>query len=221
MRPAISGAQGITDTRLRVNAGVAYSPLKRVEVVARYRLTTHQDASVFLRSMVSLHASYRIMKNWEVGAEYRYNTAYKQDFHRYFFLTKLKYGIGDLDISYRLRYQQDQDRFDREYLREYPVERVLRNRLMLKYALDKKTSCYAYADHFAQLERGSFSPYRVRYGIGIGHMYKKRHDVALEFFVNDEFNVRRPEDIAAIDLTYVYHLKKKKQGKKNKHKTGE
>jgi hypothetical protein len=217
MRPQTSGAQGITDMRMRANAAVAYAPAKNIELVARYRLTTYQHATVFYRSMFSLHASYRIMKNWEAGAEYRYNTAYKQDFHRYFYQTKVKYGISDFDISYRLRYQQEQARFDREYLHEYPVERVFRNRLMLKYAYDKKTSCYAYADHFTQLENRSFSPYRVRYGVGIEYLYKKRHDVALEFFVNDEFNTRAPEDIVAIDISYIYHIKKsKKKQKKDK-----
>jgi hypothetical protein len=208
-------AQGITDTRLRVNAGVAYEPTKKIELTARYRLTTYDNMGRFLRSMFSLNVSYQLMKDWDAGVEYRYNTSYEQDVHRYFLFTRVKYGIGDLDLSYRIRYQQDQDHFDRDYLQMKPAERVFRNRLMAKYGLDKKTSCYVYADHFTALKNKLLSPYRVRYGAGVQYTYKKKHDIGIELFINDEFNQKRPEDIAAIDVSYVYHLKKAKK-KKNK-----
>ena len=45
-------AQGITDMRLRANAGVAYKPTKKIELTARYRLTTYDNAARFLRSML-------------------------------------------------------------------------------------------------------------------------------------------------------------------------
>jgi hypothetical protein len=213
--PGKAHAQGITDTRLRVNAGVAYEPTKKIELTARYRLTTYDNMGRFQRSMFSLNVGYEIMKNWDAGVEYRYNTSYEQDVHRYFLYTRVKYGIGDIDLSYRLRYQQDQDYFDHDYLKFNPVERVFRNRLMAKYALDKKTSCYVYADHFTELKNMELSAFRVRYGMGVQYTYKKRHDIGLELFINDEFNQEKNEDIAAVDVSYVYHLKK---GKKKKNK---
>ena len=205
---------GLTDTRLRTNLGVSYEPTKNLEVTARYRLTTHQNMTEFMKSMFSLDASYEILKNLDVAVEYRYNTDHFQDNHRYLIDAKYKYGIGDFDISYRLRYQQDQDYFDAEYLRENPAERVFRNRLMVKYEYNKKTDFYTFADHFSELKNKQFSPYRVRYGIGAQYMYKRRHGFALEFFVNGEFNSKRNKDVAAIDISYVYHLTKKKKKKK-------
>lgn len=204
-------SQGISDLRARMNAGVLWEPIKQLDVTARYRLTTHQNTTVFLRSMFSVNAAYKIIKGVEAGAEYRYNTAYKGDFHRFFVFAKVKYPIGDFDISYRLRYQQDQDYFNNEYLQSNPAEKVFRSKLSLKYAYSKKMDLYMYAEHFSSLENQQLSPYRVRYGVGVQYMYKRRHDVSLEFFINDEFNQRRPEDIAAIDVSYVYHLKKKKK----------
>lgn len=215
MLPVKSIAQGgLSDMRLRTNVAVDYEPNKKWEFTARYRLTTNQNMTEFQRSMFSLNAGYTIVKGIDVGAEYRYNIAYTQDYHRYFLYARYKHGIGDFDLSYRIRYQQDQDYFDTEYLRDNPTERVLRNRLMVKYGYSKKISMYAYADHFTELENKQFSPYRVRYGLGAQYVYKRRHAFALEFFVNDEFNRRNPEDIGAIDLAYVYHLSKRKKKKK-------
>ncbi|HYD22344.1 MAG TPA: DUF2490 domain-containing protein [Flavipsychrobacter sp.] len=203
-------AQGITDMRLRANAGVAYEPTKKIELTARYRLTTYENATRFLRSMFSLNVGYEVMKDWTVGAEYRYNTSYTQDFHRYFLYTRVKYDIGDISLSYRLRYQQDQDYFDAEYLQSNPTERVFRNRLAVKYDLSKRASCYGYADHFTELKNKQFSAFRTRYGAGFQYKHRKRHEVGIEFFVNDEFNQKKPEDLAAIDVSYTYHLRKKK-----------
>lgn len=208
---------GLTDMRLRANVGVAYQPTKKLELTARYRLTTHQNMGVFMRSMFSLNAGYTVVKGLDLGVEYRYNTDYKQDFHRYFVYGRYKYSVGDFDISYRLRYQQDQDYFNAEYLSGNPVIRVFRNRLMVKYGLDKKTDFYIYADHFSELAKGQLAPYRFRYGIGGQYTYKKRHDFGLEFFVNDEFNSKNPEDIGAIDVSYIYHLKGSKKKKKRGH----
>lgn len=215
--PAVPRAQTFADTRLRLNAGVSYEPVKKLELTGRYRLTTHQGGTEFLRSMFSLRASYKIARGWEAGAEYRYNTSYQQDYHRYFVFTRVKYGIDKFDISYRLRYQQDQDYFDAEYLEAYPAERVLRNRLMVKYAYNKKCDVYTYADHFSELEDGGLSPFRVRYGAGVQYLYKKRHDISLEFFINDGFKRKRPQNVAAIDVSYTYLLSKKSKKKKKKN----
>jgi hypothetical protein len=206
---------GLTDMRLRANVGVAYEPTKKLELTARYRLTTNQNMGSFMRSMFSLNAGYTVMKGLDLGVEYRYNTDYNQDFHRYFVYGRYKYSFGDFDLSYRLRYQQDQDYFNAEYLSRNPVVRVFRNRLMVKYSLDKKTDFYVYADHFSELGKGQLSPFRVRYGVGGQYTYKKRHNFGLEFFVNDEFNSSNPEDIGAIDVSYIYHLRgsKKKKSK--------
>lgn len=208
-------AQGLSDMRLRVNAGISYEPVKKLELTARYRLTTYQGATVFLRSMFSMNASYKILKNWDAGGEYRYNTSYANDFHRFFLFMRVKYSIDKFDLSYRLRYQQDQDYFNGEYLSRFPAEKVFRNRLMVKYAYSKKIDIYTYADHFSEMKAGLISPYRVRYGAGIQYLHKKRHDVSLEFFVNDGFNTNSPENTGAIDVGYIYHLKKGKKKKQD------
>lgn len=206
---------GLTDMRLRANVGVSYEPTKKLELTARYRLTTYQGMTTFMRSMFSLNAGYTVVKGLDLGAEYRYNTDHKQDFHRYFVYGRYKYGFGDFDLSCRIRYQQDQDYFNAEYLVANPTTRVFRNRLMVKYGLDKRTDLYVYADHFSELKRRHLSPFRVRYGIGGQYTYKKRHSFGLEFFVNDEFNSKAPEDIGAFDVSYIYHFKGSKK-KKNK-----
>ena len=215
MLPVESVAQGgLTDMRLRANVGLSYEPMKKLEFTARYRLTTYQNMGEFMRSMFSLNGSYTVIKGLDIGAEYRYNTDHYQDYHRYFVYGRYKYGVGDFDISYRLRYQQDQDYFNAEYLKANPTERVFRNRLMVKYGYNKKTDFYVYADHFSELKNKQLSPYRVRYGVGAQYLYKKRHSFGLEFFVNDEFNSNNPEDLGAFDVTYVYKLSKDKKKKK-------
>ena len=208
-------AQEEKDFATRLNIAADWEPSKRSSIQARYRLNMYDNSSRFKRSLVSLSAAYDLTKWLRVGGEYRYNISPIQDFHRVAIYLRGDYHYGKWDFRYRLQYQQRQDYyFEPEYLEVYQPQRVVRNRLLVGYNYTRKLNIYGYAEAFSQYEDKDFNFYRMRYGVGTNYLYKRRHTIGAELFLNDEFSLNRPEDVITAELGYVYHFTKKKKKKK-------
>ncbi len=211
-----SKAQPTQDFESRTNIAADYDPAKNFSIGARYRLTLQDNSTRFKRSMFSVDAAYDVLKWLRIGGEYRYNTAYNQDFHRWAFYARLDEKIGKWSIKYRAQYQQAQDYFNTDYLEVFKPVRVFRNKFWVGYPFTKKIGVFVYAESFSRLKNQEFNWYRMRYGAGANYLYKRRQTISAEVFVNDEFNLKKPEDRVTAELGYAYHFTKKKKKKKHK-----
>jgi hypothetical protein len=213
--PMYTGAQQTKDFVFRQNLGVAWNPAKRTGVNAGYRVAMFDNASRFKNSMFSIGANYDLTKWWKVGGEYRFYTSSQTDIHRFQAFSRWEYKKDRFAFLYRVQYQQGQNHFNDEYLQFFPPRRVFRHRFMVRYDYSKKLELYTYAESFSRLKNAELNWYRMRYSIGAEYLYKRRHSFNVELFANDEFNLKRPEDRLTAELSYVFHLDKKKKKKKS------
>lgn len=210
-------AQTTRDFAYRQNIAVSWEATKNTDLTLRYRTEVFDNATRFRRSLFSFTAAQEVVNNLKIGGEYRFYTSYEMDFHRFQAYIRYTYKVNKkIAFNYRIQYQQKQDYFDEEYLLFNPPARVWRNRLLGRYNYSKKLEFYGYAELFHRLKYEELSPYRMRYGLGLEYMLKKRHALNLELFANDEFNLKRPEDVLTFDVGYQYLIKRKKKGKGKK-----
>jgi hypothetical protein len=209
-------AQSTRDFQTQTSIGLSWKPLKRLELNPKYRLTLGDNSTTFRNSMLSLGADYDVLKWLKIGGEYRYYTSYKRDRHRMIVFTRANYKTGKYDLSYRLQYQQQQDYFDSEYLQAHEPNRVLRNKVQVRYSYNKKIDLYTYVESFTRRSKGEFNFYRMRYGLGSEYLYKRRHSFKADLYVNDEFNLSDPEDRLTLAIGYTFHVEKKKKKAKKK-----
>lgn len=118
-------------------------------------------------------------------------------------------------LQYRPLLQYDVDYFDKEYLEYHTPYAVTRNMLRLKYRYSKKMQWYGYADIYHSWKNREMKPYRMRYGLGISYLYKKRHDMGAEYVYIDEFNKKQPWDVMFLNFKYIYHLRMSKNKKEH------
>jgi len=214
-------AQLADDFELRQNVGLSYQATSRINLEGRYRLSLNDNATRFNTSMVALSGEYELLKWLKAGVEYRFYTSKLEDNHRLQLFARASYKIGKTGLAYRLQYQQTQSYFDREYLSYNSPSRVFRNRLQVKYNFSKKMEMYVFAEPFVRLRDAKFNLYRVRYAVGVVIAYKKRHAFNPELFLNDEFNIKSPEDRLVLELSYTLDLSKQKKKKKKSDKSDE
>jgi hypothetical protein len=211
---SVAVAQTTRDFASRQNIGISWEAAKNTELTVRYRVELFDNITRFNRSLFSFAASQELLKGLRAGGEYRYYTSYDKDFHRFQAYLRYAYKLNKkITFNYRLQYQQRQDYFDEEYLTFYPPVRIWRNRLQARYGYTKKLELYAYGELFHEMGRGQLSPYRMRYGIGIDYLFRKKHGFTIELFANDEFNMNRPEDVLVLDLAYQFQIKREKKKK--------
>ncbi len=210
-------AQPERDFAQRTNIGIQIPFSKQTEIAARYRLKLFDNASRFQRSMWSVEITQDLpWKGFKAGGEYRFYTTEEMDYHRFQAFLRYSHKLNRWTPSLRLQFQQKQDYFDETYLQYHPPDRVWRQRLQLKYEVDKKLELYGFAEFFQQMEPGNYNFYRVRYAIGLDYSYKKRHQLNLELFYNDEFHLKRPEDVFTVDVSYYFKLRRLDKKKKSK-----
>ncbi|RYZ55893.1 MAG: DUF2490 domain-containing protein [Sphingobacteriales bacterium] len=211
--PAYSQAEKDFETRL--NTGVSVDLGKQASLSAGYRLTLFDNSTRFKSSFFSFGGNYDLLKWLRVAAEYRYYTTRDMDYHRFLVSARAGYKVNKkIDVYYRLRYQQEQDYFDREYLQfENAPQRVFRNQLLAKYQYTKKVDFYLYTESFTDWSKSELNTYRLRYGAGVNYLYKKRHAFTFEVFANDEFGISDPTDRFTLDLGYVFKIRQKKDKK--------
>jgi hypothetical protein len=223
--PRATFAQPQPDWHSRFNISVDWKPLKKLTVDARYRLQLDENSSRFRRSMFSAGLTYDPLKWLRVGVEYRYATTYASDKQRLVAFVRFDKGFKDLSFRYRLQYQQQQDYlFEYAYLADNQPRRVFRNRLAVDYSFTRKFNVYVYAEHFARLRYAralSIEPggtglqaVQMRYGLGCGYTYKRRHSFGAECFLNQSLPYRPEQNRLVTDFSYTYHLTKKKKKSK-------
>ncbi|MBL7765715.1 MAG: DUF2490 domain-containing protein [Chitinophagaceae bacterium] len=217
--PDFSMAQ-LDDTQLRQQIGVNWSPTKKIDLNASYRLDYKFDMRAFRRSNFSIAADYEITKWLSAGIGYRFATSPSTDFHRFKIFASAKKDLTKkLTLSFRSMVQHDVKYLNSEYLNSYKPTYVYRNKLGLKYALKKKIDLFAYSDLFAQTKNHTTGLYRLRSGLGAEYTYKKRNHLALSWFYQNEFRIKSPQNIQVFNIEFTFDLQKKTaKGKKDKSK---
>jgi hypothetical protein len=207
----------LEDTWLRQRVGANWDLHKKWSVYGFYRMDLEDNLQSFRRSNIQLGANWQALKWLELGVDYRFVTSYNKDFHRYRIRMNLGKKLNNRwSLSLRNMIQHDILFLNKEYLQSYSPEWMLRNRLNAKYRYNTKWSANAYAELFSKLEHGKNDIERMRLGVGINYLYKRRHGFELGYFIQPylDGSVKKTTQVFGIDYTFEIVKKKKKKKKK-------
>lgn len=205
------------DTYLRQRVCVNWEVNKKWSVYGFYRIDYNQNLSAFRRSNIQLGFDYKFNKYLSAGMDYRFGTSYSRDFHRFRARLDLSYKLNTkISIGLRNMMQHDIAYLDADYLKSYQPEWVLRNRLSGKYEINKKMSAGLFTELFSRFQPNQNETDRLRSGIKWSYLYKRRHGLALYYFIQHPMDgsIKKADQVFGIDYTFEIEKKKKKKKKR-------
>jgi len=152
--------------------------------------------------------SYKIGKLFKVSINYRFtNKRQVNDFyskrHRYYVDLSIRKKFKPIILSFRTRFQsQYTDMFSSStgLMPSY----YSRNKLTLKFDLDKKYTPYISTELFSPLNNqdGGILIDNARYTAGIEYAFNRMHSLDIFYLIQRECNVKNPETDYIIGLGY-------------------
>lgn len=169
----------------------------------------NENISELGSAFTELGANYKIKKNILIGVSYRFiQRRGVDDFyslrHRYMIDLTIKHKIKKVSFALRERFQSqyaDVNTSENGRL----SERTLRNKLTVKYDLDKKYTPYISAELFYQLNNVMGNEFdNIRYAVGFEYKFNKTSSLDLFYLINKEMNINDPVTDYVIGMGYNY-----------------
>lgn len=194
---------------LSLNAEKKITPDMSASLSQEFRLnenmaelgTFHTDAGI----------TYKLNKIIRVSFNYRFTNKRNLDDsyskrHRYYFDITARKKIKPLVLSFRTRFQsQFADMYcsPEGKIPEY----YSRNKLLLKFDLDKKCMPYLYTEFYSPLFSGEgFYIDNVRYCAGIEYQFNRENGMDVYYMLQQEYNVNDPRRDFVIGVGYFLSL---------------
>lgn len=126
--------------------------------------------------------------------------------HRLEWDLSVKKKLGDFHFSYRHRLQAEVKDFYSSKTGRFP-KWFSRNKFQMKYELNKNLSPYISTDFKYQIHSPT-DPLsdnlfiNARYQVGFDYKFNSNHAIGLYYLIQDEFNIKNPEDIQIIGVEW-------------------
>jgi hypothetical protein len=156
--------------------------------------------------------SYKVNKLIKVSLNYRFTNKRKIDDsysvrHRYYVDLSIRKKFKPIILSFRTRFQsQYTDMFSSStgLMPSY----YSRNKLTLKFDLDKNYTPYISAELFSPLNNpdGGIFIDNTRYAVGIEYTFNRMHSLDIFYLIQRECNVNNPETDYIIGLGYYLNF---------------
>lgn len=204
---------------------------KKFTIGFQYQLRLGNNMTRFTGENFYANLGYKVNKYLSAGFTYQYFTSNKVDNHTFFFNLTAKYRYRRFTVGVRTAYQYVTEYFANRYEKGHEPVNEWRNRLFLKYAVNRDWTIYAYSEPYLFFDpkynaRGIYVD-KIRNLIGVDWQVYKYNTIGLFYYFQPEFTGKRPEYQHVIGLVYDLDLPKKVNWKKffhprkGKHKKGE
>ena len=153
--------------------------------------------------------SYNITNSIRVAGNYRFSKKRRiDDFynirHRYYFTLALKQKMGNLDLTYRTRYQSQYSSFYSSETGIVPVN-LFRNKLTIAYSTDKPYKPFIATEIFYQLNNPIANEFsKIRYVGGINYTLNKKNSLRIFYLYQQEMNTNNPRSLYVTGVDYQY-----------------
>ena len=166
-----------------------------------------------------LGVSFRFNKNLRVSGNYRFinrkrNTGGYWVSHRFYADLRYIYKAKPIIFVYRNRFYTEAGYEDNGQEREY----YERNKLELKFDLDKKFSPFLASELYYFMEKAEFR--KLRYTAGVDFDLKNRNELSLFYRIQREMNVINPDYSYIIGVGFSHNLKGRLIKKRSKDQEG-
>jgi hypothetical protein len=158
-----------------------------------------------------LGLNYKINKRWRTSFNYRFTNRQRLDDsyskrHRYYADLSYRDKIKPIAFVFRTRLQSqyaDINSSPTGHVAEY----YWRNKLTLKYDLDKKYTPYVSIEMFLPVFTPEFSqPDGMRYSAGLEYALSKRSTFDLYYMIQQEYQVSNPQTDFVVGIGYSFDL---------------
>jgi len=196
------------DAGLWLGTSGEYEINDRISLDGELEMRMHQQFSRYHALLLDLGGSYKIDKNWSVGAAYRLGHRLRldnrQDFRRRFNTdVKYRFKTGDTKIDFRLRYQAGRNRSE-EQLSD--LRNALRFRAKVSHKLAKRTYLAASGELFYGSRRGEFMMTDWRFRLMLERRLGKGRSITGGYLVQREVNRNRPLLENVLTLSYSFGI---------------
>lgn len=154
-----------------------------------------------------LGIAFKLNKNWRLSGNYRFTNKQRLDDsyskrHRYYFDLVYRNKFEKLTLSLRTRFQAQYADVNSSATGQVP-EYYSRNKMSLKYDLNKKYTPYAAAEIFLPLNGGKgIYIDNVRYSAGLEYSFNKISSLDIFYMIQQEYNKANPETDFVIGLGF-------------------
>lgn len=206
------------DTHLWLWLQVTKQLPKRFSIAFQYRIRFSDDMSQLNNQSFFGVASYRFNKYLSTSVSYRFSTNERNDEHTFFASLNGRYRISNFTIGLRTAFQRSYPYFNSRYEPGREPTSEWRNRLLIRYDINKKWDVYAFAEPFIvfqpQLNERGIWISRVRTIAGVEHEFYKYNTISLFYMFQPQFDSRRRQHIHLMGISYEFDIPRKMNWKK-------
>jgi len=161
------------------------------------------------RYFTELSAGYDVTNWLSIGAGYRFAQDRNKDndwrtLHRFMADVKLSKGVKQIELSYRLRYTNEDD----FVTGGNDASSFLRQKAEAEYHIrNSRWDPYLASELYYQLPKAKSGEFnKVRYTIGTKFAFNRKNRFNLFFHLQQEFNVSKPDRDFITGLSYLYRF---------------
>ena len=208
-------SQPVNDAGLWLTFNLEKKLNKRLELFATQEYRRNENFSKTNLFYTDLGMSVKPFGFLKVSASYRFIQKRLEDDsysyrHRLMLDILFKKKLGKITGSFRERIQAEvRDVYCSE--KGKSPEWYSRNKIELKYDLDKPFSPYAFVEFRYQLSNprdveSDQTWHRVRYALGIDYKINEKNALAVYYLIQRGFNVSAPQNLYIVGLAYTWSL---------------
>ena len=206
---ALNASSQVNDAGLWTSINLEKSISKKFSVSLSEEVRMNENISEVGSFFTDLGLNYKLNKFVRFGAYYRFANKRRVDDtyserHRYYFDVTLRGKYRFFTLSFRSRFQS-------QYTDIYTspdgktAENYSRNKLALKYELNKKVSFYTSYEIYSPLRSyDKVFKDNTRYNFGMEYSFNKMHSIDLSYMIQQESNVKKPWTDYVVCLGYNF-----------------
>lgn len=194
---SVSAAAQHTDGAVWTYTGAKFEPVKNVFVEVAEEFRYNVSVADLYQSNSHAQISYKFTKKIKVAGEYRYSVRASGNTHRWGLGATYREGFGDLDISFRTKYQYSTAPDGGEGT-------AWRNKVSADYALNKDWAIFASGELFYTMSNALDQFDNFRGETGIDYSPNKHHDFTVSYIYDHEYHVNNPLRMHILSIGYVY-----------------
>ncbi len=206
---ALAAKAQVNDAGLWTSVNLEKEITKKLSVSLSEEVRMNENISEVGTIFTDFGINYKVNKYIRLGAYYRYinkrqvDDSYSER-HRYYFDLTLRGKYRLFTLSFRTRFQS-------QYADIYSspegktAENYSRNKLSLKYDLNKKIGFFASYEIYTPLRSyDQVFKDNTRYNFGLEYSFNKMHSIDLSYLIQQESNVKKPWTDYIICLGYNF-----------------
>jgi outer membrane protein assembly factor BamA len=211
MLTAMAGFAQTKDAMLWLNVTLEKKITKDFSLSVAEELRFSDNITELGAYFTDLGLNYKFDKHWRMSANYRFTNRQRLDDsyskrHRYYFDLSYRNKFKPFSLIFRTRFQSQYTDVNSSATGHVP-EYYWRNKLSLKYELEKKYTPYISLEMFLPVLTPQLSqPDGMRYTAGMEYAINKHATLDLYYMIQRAYNVNNPETDFVIGVGFMHDL---------------